>query len=133
MPSQAPQHPANQQQGLGAPTGNQYYTPNQALSNAQAQQAQAGAVKAQTEAAILQQGGLGNPVQAGPTIQPQEIQARQMADALLNGQLDQVGMQQAIQSGQLDPAVAEAAMRMAQQQAAQAEAQYNQQQGLEGF
>ena len=130
-----PQHPGRVQetaptQGLGAPVAqsnsNQYFVPNQALQSsndrlqaAQAQQAQAQAQKAKAEAAVLQAAGrgvqgLGNPVQAQPQVSPQEVQAGQLAEGLLSGQIGQEQLQGMIQAGQLDPAVADAAIGMAQ-------------------
>jgi hypothetical protein len=130
--AQVPQHPANvapQQQGLGAPVAqsnpNQYFVPNQALQSsngrleaAQVQQAQAQAQKAMAEAVLQAAGrgvqGLGNPVQAQPQVSPQEVQAGQLAEGLLGGQIGQEQLQGMIQAGQLDPAVANAAIGMAQ-------------------
>lgn len=131
----APQHPARAQQGLGAPQsqGNPYYTPNTALQVAQAQQAQAAAGKAQAEAAMMQQsqGGLGNPVQAGPTVSPQEVQAQQIADGIIGGQLGQEQLGAMIQAGEVDQRVAEAAMGMAQQFLQQDQVRNQQALGLE--
>ncbi len=116
----APQHPGTQQ-GLGAPQGqsnpNPYYSPNQALQAAQAQQANAQASQAISERDILaaQAGGLGNVVEAGPTVTPQEVQMGQLADGILRGQIGQEQLMQLIQAGEVDPAIAEAAMGQAQQ------------------
>ena len=134
---QLPAHPARQaaaqaapQQGLGGPVTqtntNPYFSPSQALQGyngqlqaAQAQQAQAQAQKAMAEAAVLQAAGrgvqgLGNPVQAQPQVSPQEVQAGQLAEGLLGGQIGQEQLQGMIQAGQLDPAVAARAIGMAQ-------------------
>ena len=132
-----PQHPGRQQQGLEAPQsqGNPYYTPNTALQAAQAQQAQAAAGKAQAETAIMQQaqGGLGSPVQAGPTVSPQEVQAQQIADGIIKGQLGQEQLGAMIQAGEVDQRVAEAAMGMAQQFLQQDQARNAQAMGLGGL
>ena len=108
----APTHPASQQ----APA-NTYYQPNQALQAAQANQAYAQADKARSEAAVLQQQGLGMPTQAPQA--PVQDQASQLASALVSGQMGVEEIQMAVQNGQLDPAVADAAMGMAQQSMAQ--------------
>jgi len=119
------QHPGRQQQGLGAPTAqsNPYVTPNAALQAAQTQQASAQADKARAEAVMMQQAGqnlgLGTPVPQqvtpGPQVMPQEVQAQQIADGILRGQVDQNSLQAMIQAGEVDPAVAQAAFGMAQQ------------------
>ena len=79
------------------------------------------------------QAGLGSPVQAGPVVQPQAVQAQQVASALAEGAISPEQLQMAIQNGEIDQATAEAAMGMVQQMQAQSEAQYAQQQGLGGF
>ena len=120
MQNNVPQH-----QGLGAPQGqsnpNPYYTPNQALQVAQAQQINAQAGKANAERAILEQGMVGQPslagpqpVAPGPQVSPQEVQAQQIADAIVRGELNQEGLGQAIQQGQVGEDVARAAVGMAQ-------------------
>ena len=136
--AQAPQHPGNQQQGLGAPQGasqgNPYYQPNQALQAAQAQQVDAQTAKINAERNVLEQQaqaqGLGNVVEGGAPVPPQQVQAEQVADGIIRGQVGQEQLQGMVQSGEIDPAVAEAAMGMAQQflQADQAR-----QQGLGGI
>ena len=127
-----PQHPGRAQEaGLEPQTqqgnSNPYFRPSIALTaanegiqqqvqQAQAEQAYAQAGKAQAEAAIMQQqAGLGNPVEAGPTVQPQQVQAEQIAEGIINGQVSQEQLQQMIQAGELDPTVAQAAVGMAQQ------------------
>jgi len=121
MPNLVPQHPASQQQGLGAPQAaepqNPYYTPNAALNAANANVANAQASQAISERDILaaQAGGLGNVVEAGPTITPQEVQMGQLADGILRGQIGQEQLAQLIQAGEVDPAIAEAAMGQVQQ------------------
>ena len=135
-----PQHPARGQ-GLGAPAPqanqNPYYSPNQGLQAAQAAQANAQADKARTEAAVLQQAqrqqGLGQPVQAGPTVQPQEVQAQQIADGIIGGYVSQEQLQAGIAAGQIDPRVAEAAVGMAQQFMMQDQARNEQAMGLGGL
>ena len=114
---------------------NPYYRPNSSLQMAEAKQAQAMAQKAQAEQAIMQQQaqGLGNPVQAGPTVQPQEVQAQQIAEGLVRGQLGQEQLGAMIQAGELDPRVAEAAMGMAQQYMQQDQARNEQAMGLGAF
>ena len=117
-----PQHPAagqpaqpQQGQGLGAPQSapNPYYAPNQALQNAQAQQANAAASKLQAEQAILEQSaGLGA-VQQPQASQPS--QAAELANALASGQLSQEELGMAVQQGQVDPNAANEAMAMIQQ------------------
>jgi hypothetical protein len=76
------------------------------------------------------QQGLGNPVQAGPTVQPQEVQAQQLAEGLVTGQIGQKELGSMIQAGQLDPTVAEAAMGMARQFLQQDQARNEQAMGL---
>jgi hypothetical protein len=147
MEIQVPQHP-----GRGAPqaasqapqrqsAANPYFAPSAALANyngqlqvAQAQQAQAQAGKAQAEANVMRQAaqaqGLGNPVQAGPVVSPQEVQARQVADAIVNGQVGQEQLQAMIAQGKMDPAVAEAALGMAEQYMQQDQARNEQAMGL---
>ena len=114
---------------------NPYYRPNSSLQMAEAKQAQAMAQKAQAEQAIMQQQaqGLGNPVQAGPTVQPQEVQAQRIAEGLVRGQLGQEQLGTMIQAGELDPRVAEAAMGMAQQYLQQDQARNEQAMGLGAF
>ena len=116
---------------------NPYYRPNSSLQMAEAKQAQAMADKARAEQAVLQQQaqmqGLGNPVQAGPTVQPQEVQAQQLAEGLVRGQLGQAQLGAMIQAGELDPMVAEAAMGMAQQYMQQDQARNEQAMGLGAF
>ena len=118
-----PQHPSagqpaqpQQGQGLGAPQGasNPYYAPNQALKNAQAQQASAAASKLNAERAILEQSaGLGT-LHAQPQA-PQPSQAADIANALASGQLGQDELAMAVQQGQVDPNAANEAMAMLQQ------------------
>jgi len=115
---QVPTHPANQQ-GLGAPQGqspaNPYYQPNAGLQAAQAQQVNAQTAKVNAENALMQQAAQQQGLQAGPQITPQQVQAEQMADAIVQGQLGQEQIGAMIQAGEVDPGVAEAAVGMAQQ------------------
>ena len=137
-----PVHPARQQ-GLGAPQGqvnqNPYYQPSTALEgyNANLQQAQVAAVnaqadKARAESAVL---GLGAPqqVQQAPDVSPQQVQAEQIADGIIKGQVSQGDIQGMIQAGQVDPAVADAAVGMAQQFLQADQARLQQSQGLGGL
>ena len=140
MPEQMPQHPARQQQGLGAPAAqapsqNAYYRPNDALSAANTSVANAQAGKAISERDLLaaQAGGLGGSIEAGPSVTPQEVQAGQLADGILRGQIGQEQLMQMVQAGQVDPAVAEAAMGMAQQTMQADQAGFAQSQGLGGL
>jgi len=141
-----PVHPARQQ-GLGAPQeqGNQnpYYRPstaldgyNASLQQAQAMQAQAQAEKAAAETAILR-GGLGSPAQMAPQeapeVSPQQVQAEQIADGIIKGQVSQGDIQGLIHAGQIDPAVADAAVGMAHQFLQADQARLQQSQGLGGL
>jgi len=135
-----PQHPGNQtpQQGLTAPQAaqNPYVTSSVALDRynaritgedqlklAQAEQAGAQAGKAQAEAEMLQYGAqqmAGQAIaqqglQAGPEVSPEQVQAEQLADGIVQGQIGQEQLSAMIQAGELDPRVAEAAMGMAQE------------------
>lgn len=137
---QAPQHPSSQQ-GLEP---NPYYKPNASLEQstqritgedqlrlAQAEQAGAMAGKARAEADMLGAlSGLGNPIQAGPEVMPQEVQAQQLAGGILSGEISPEMLTQGVQSGEISQEVAQAAMGMAQQEQANTESQYTQQQGL---
>jgi len=137
MINEIPQHPGAQR-GLGSPTAaqqpqaapNPYVQPNVALqastgqitganelAMAQAAQAGAQAGKAQAEAEILQYGAqqlAKQGLQPGPQITPQQVQAEQMADAIVQGKLSQEQLGSLIQAGEVDPGVAEAAVGMAQ-------------------
>ena len=147
-----PQHPGRvqaQQGGLApqeAPQqgGNPYYKPSAAMQGyeakmqmAQAEQANAMANKAMAEKALIDQSmmaqGLGSPVQAGPTVQPQQVQAEQIADGLIRGQVGQEQLGAMIQAGELDPNVAQAAMGMAQQFLQEDQARNEQAMGLGAF
>ena len=89
-----PTHPGRvAQQGLGAPqaaqpTQNPYHTGspsleayNARLAQAQTQQAYSQADKANAERALIEQSqGLGSPVEGGPEVTPQQIQAEQIAN-----------------------------------------------------
>lgn len=129
-----PQHPGNAPQaGLESTSvANPYHSPNQALQAANAKQANAQADKVRAETAMMQQAsGLGNPVQAGPTVTPEQVQVGQLTDGLVRGQISQEQLQMGIQSGEISQAAAEAAMGQAQQFMAQ-DQQRMQQQGLGG-
>ena len=140
---QAPQHPGLQQQeqpqGLSPqPTnGNQYFTPNARLQEAQsekmkqeqayqmgqAQQAaeiqhvNAQASKTQAEANLLRQAGqgLGGAIQEQQQVDPRQEQAAQVAQAIMGGELGQEQLQALVQGGKLSPDVAAAAVSMVQQ------------------
>ena len=119
MPN-VPQHPARQQgqpqQGL-----NPYHKPNPGLQAMETAQIQAQTNKTLAEDRAVKQG-------LNPDVTPQQVQAQQLAEGLLNGQ--------AIPEG-VHPAIAEAAMGMAQAKEQQAMQQYAQSQaqgqGLGGF
>ena len=103
-----PNHAASQQ-GLGATqrqsTPNPYVVPNQALQAAQIQKA-----NAQAQAPSSQRG-----LTPGPQVTPQQVQAQQLADGLVQGQLGREQLGAMIQAGDVSPEVAEVAMGMAQQ------------------
>jgi len=143
-----PQHPGNTQ-GLGAPTqapqpqGNQnpYYTPNVALGQANgrmtgenelamAQAAQAGAQagKTQAEAQMLQQMQGLVPPQA--EYSPEEVQAGQISDGLMRGELKQEQLAAMVQNGEVSPGVADAAMAMAQRAITEDQGRMEQSMGL---
>jgi hypothetical protein len=149
-----PQHPGriSQQQGLGDPAGNEqgnpYFVPNEALgsytakrSGAQAQQlaeaeligARAG--KAEAEASIM--AGLGalgqQQPQSGPEVTPEQVQAEQIADGIVKGQIGNEQISGMVQSGEVSPQVADAAMGMAQQFMQADQARLQQTQGLGAF
>ena len=130
-----PQHPGAQQ-GLGAPQGapqqqgnqNPYYKPNVALEQAnggltgatqqreaQIAQASAEAGKAKAEANIMAGlGALGQQAQR-PDVLPQEVQAGQLTDGIIKGQLGQEQLAAMVQAGEVSPEVADAAVMQAQQ------------------
>lgn len=141
--AQVPQHPgraavAPQQEGLGAPvaqaTANPYFVPNQTLQGYTAKVQPSQVVQAPvTDPRAIAPGQPTMAPQQGlepaPSVSPQEVQAQQLAEGLLMGELSPEALGQAIQAGQVDKAVAEAAMGMAQemsmreQQATQAQNQ----------
>lgn len=132
-----PVHPARQD-GLGATQGqvnqNQYYKPSAALNdyNAKLQQSEATAVNTRADNAMLGLGAV-QQQQQEPVVSPQQVQAEQIADGIIRGQVNQNDIATMIQSGQVDPTVADAALGMAQQFLQADQARLQQSQGLGGF